>query len=714
MSVVSDSSRRFPRKRAIAGVLLLTLAVAAYVVSTRLTALYVLRWFVDETGIPVEVRAASWNVSWGELFKGTIRELHLDLYYKPLELPIRVDTSANYTHNGKHWAIYLEPVLKIADFPPATGTLKLDLDVERRGRKAQATGAELDIHLQQAKPLLLENASGSLSGESWKIDGDVQWAGEWSSKLKVSAKNFKLEDAAKKQQVTMDWLTADLHVHWDEHPPLPFELDAKINTGPLRYLGQGLFIEEPSFETEVAFHFDGKNFDRAKLSFKEPFALSVNGSYVKNALKGDFALTGDLEKLYTSRVVRWFEGQVALLRRSKAKGTLGLRGSFLRDAGGNFRSRANLALDAKTFELPSKDLFVDNVQLKVPLSYPETPDFGSLNVQLAEFHSVKFKNLALSTRLSVDGIDLTTENSDGDDQPIRQHVWGGAIDIAELYAHLGGPKGTEFTASVKGGPFQLAEIQRDLCVAAESPLAGSLSFNYPRMVQDKDSMHLIGAINLDVFGGKAGVGDLHLFFDRRDPRLRFDAHWSDLDLAAIGEWTRLGDMRGSLEGSINHTMLALTPIGPVPLAYDLTVRGQPRAGKGIRFYGRAVNNIMELLGTRPEELSPIAQALLKVSTWWRNWMPATAEYMGFRAKSDGEWTELSTFDPPAAPGSDRNAKNHYLLYGSAFTIPLNTHGVYPAIMKTDAFHGWVAGMVEYFKGRNRDEQKQKPQCTPLW
>jgi len=66
----------------------------------------------------------------------------------------------------------------------------------------------------------------------------------------------------------------------------------------------------------------------------------------------------------------------------------------------------------------------------------------------------------------------------------------------------------------------------------------------------------------------------------------------------------------------------------------------------------------------------------------RNWLPATADYLGFRAKTVGGWTELWTFDPPGS-------KLHYLLLGSAFKIPLNTHGVYPALLKTDAFQGWL-------------------------
>lgn len=141
----SQSSQQDQTKRRWAlkalSIALLGTIIAIYTVWTRVSAQMVLRWFVRETGIPVEIRSATWDVRWRELTRGKIRALHLNVFYKPLNASIFLDTPVEYKRHKEHWSIQLAPVLKIGNLPPARGTIALELDVKRKGRKASAEGA---------------------------------------------------------------------------------------------------------------------------------------------------------------------------------------------------------------------------------------------------------------------------------------------------------------------------------------------------------------------------------------------------------------------------------------------------------------------------------------------------------------------------------------------------------------------------------------------
>ena len=620
----------------------------------------VLRWFVKETGIPVEVRSASWKISLRKLLSGSIDDLSVDLRYKPLQLDVSIQTPVNYIRQKDRWSIRLKPAFRIGDFPPANGRIDLERGSDKR----------------------------------------------WTATIELLSKGLKLVRQDMTATVDATRLNADLS--WQ--PSAPLVVKSKLHLDSIQVITDKVFATEPKLVIASDFTFDGKRFEHVDVSVDNPIRFRLSGWAEPNTKSLDFNIdvNASLTKLVDERLADWLENIIPLIHRAKARGRLAVHGKVAMN-GETLQAKGRLDLNATSGVLPTHRLNIEELELKTPLSYPTMPEWGRLKVKTVDFHSVKLKNLLLDMRLASDAISLTTEGDEGDDRPIRQAVWGGAIDIAQLYANipLSSSAKPEFTAAVTGGPFALEMIQSDLCVMPDRPLRGALSFTYPQIVQDESSLRMIGDTNLEIFNGAAHVGDMHLIFKGDNPKLHFDLDWSDLDLFAIGEHTRFGDMRGSLDGSLANTTLALTPIGPVPLTYDLTLRGRERGGKKVRFYGRAIDNILVMMGN-PQSQAGSAGILLKIATTWRNWMPATADYMGFRAKSDGSWTELSTFDPPGA-------KKHYFLYGTAFTIPLNSHGVYPVVMKTAAFHGWLAGMIEYFKGKNKNENEQtQPQCAPLW
>ncbi|MBI3541702.1 MAG: hypothetical protein HY075_00285 [Deltaproteobacteria bacterium] len=715
---------------------------AAYVTWTHVSARMVLRWFVRETGIPVEVRAASWDARLRELLDGKIRALHLDVYYKPLDVAIVFDTPVRYARTGGHWSIKLEPRLRVGDFPPTTGSISVELDAKRdavppgpTGGATPATGASVELHLREVEPLSLAlrqgPAGGTVSAESWTVDGWVRWAKDWSSELVFRLGNAKAQSTDGSTSLSAKSVRVTTRTAWPARPPLPLAENATVEATELTALSSGLFIQEPIAIAIAKFRFDGRRFEQVDISVDKPVRLDARGSFGEGALDGRVTLRGTLDELFTARVAPWLEARAPLLRRAKAQGALDFTGRVHLAPGRPPSASGRVKLSASKVELPARGITVEALAVDLPLEYPGTPGWGKFSFETLDFHSVKLKHIALQTRLSREGIDVTTEGEDEKDHPIHQSVWGGAFDISNFYAHAGGDEGTEFTASVVGGPFRIPEVQTDLCIMPKHPVQGLLSFTYPGIVLDRDSFALTGDTNLALFNGSAHVGDMRLSFGDPSPRLRFDLDWNDLDMLAIGQWTGMGDMRGSLTGSFLKAELALTPVGPIPLSYDFTFRGLERGGNAIRFYGRAIDSVAtmvsggkDLLDSIPDGALPLRLALgleRSVGTFLRNLMPATARYLGFHAKTDSDWTELSTFDPPDAPCDPAHPEKHFLLCGTGFNIPLNTHGVYPVVMKTDSFHGWLAGIVQNVKSRFGHGAKNETRnriddadCTPPW
>ncbi len=731
MSSEKSVPKRNHRKAFFLGAFFPILLLTAYITWAHLSAIMVLRWFVRENEIPLTISRASWDVRPRELLRGKIRDLHLDVFYEPLQISLTLDTPVEYSHRAGHWSVALKPIVTIGDFPPARGTLALELETAKG--KSLAESAEVTLHLHEARPLLLQSKTGAVSADTWTVDGVVRWAKLWSSELEFKFKNAKLRNAGSTRTLSVKALTIAATTTWPGKPPVPFDMKGHLSADGLTFLDTGLFLEEPQLLLDAGFHFDGSRFEQVDLSVDKPIKLKAKGDFGAGSLHASYNLHGDLEELITRRAVPWLEGQLPLLHRATAKGSLSLSGQLLLappvplNPHPSLSATGSLVLDAKSVELPSRDLYIDGASLRLPLLLSGTPGWGDVKIKTLEFHSVKLKNLTIRTRLGASGLDVTTEDAKGGDRPIRQSVWGGSIDIAELYAHLGGKQGTEFTASVTGGPFALPAVQSDLCLMPQHPLTGSLSFTYPDIVLNNGTLALVGDTNLELFNGKAHIGDMSLAAGTNGTRLRFDMDWSDLDLHAIGDWTNIGDMRGSLGGFLRKTDIALTPNGAIPQGYDLSIQGQKRAGNKMSFYGRAMGNIMALFGIPLDSMPAYQTPLIKLGILIRNWLPAKADVLGIMAKSDGNWTTVTTFDPPSDEADNRWCENgkHYILCGNGFTIPLNTHGIYPVFMKTAAFHEWLSGRAQVIqtlmknKSTNKSEtgrknENQEPQCTSLF
>lgn len=368
------------------------------------------------------------------------------------------------------------------------------------------------------------------------------------------------------------------------------------------------------------------------------------------------------------------------------------------------------------------------LNLEGRFNYPIRWEEGQLNVETAKLGQFKTMPFKINFVIHPNGINNKLEGM------LSIPAFGSAVALSNLEIYIPFSPSNEFyeeyslpgisfpatiRTSVSAGPFDLPLLQKKLCVLDTKPLKGNVSIHYKDVYNRFGAFELKGDGKGEILGGNFNLENLSYHFDRDNPLLDVNLSLTDLDLQEIGKYTNLGDMRGSLDIELKDASYALTSIGPIPLAYDFTVKGRKRSEKTISFYGRAVDNILEMLGSRKADMPWIARTVINIGMSFRNWFPATADYMGFHAKTSSGWTELRTFDP-VLNSLDEKIESHYLLYGTAFKVPLNSHGVYPVMMKTEAFQRWLWGMIDYFKkisAQNADSKdilKTEEECYPFW
>lgn len=682
---------------------------------THFSAILFMRWVVEKSGIPFEVVDARWKVRPKYLLKGQIDQLFFKIKHTPSGWVFEVQTPVKQIWNGNETIIELKPEMRVTNLPNLSGNARIALGLK-------TANVFFDLFCNEGRTY--KNPSFATNFKNCRLTGSVnstnlldrtKWLGTVIGE--IGGLNVKRSGSAK--ALHAEKVKSTLLLFLREGFPFPLYANAKTQFKKVSFESESYQIHEDSLEANVQLKISEKQIELGHLSVDSPFQLKAQGSIDTQFNVGQFFynLSLKLKDILDDRLVTWFAAEHRQLRRAKSNGLAVLSGTVSKTDG--WRHRGSAFLHAKKLDLPNIDFFTKDAMLNVPIDFPSDDDtrWGKIEVKEIEFKSVLLKKLMLHLAVTEDGLEITTENDAQKDEPIRQQVWGGAINIANLYVFKPWQGLAEITSSVYGGPFELVAIQRDLCLAAKNPVPGQLFFEYPELKQQDHELVFRGATKLNLFGGTAEIGDILFSLAGAHPKVQFSLLWNDLDLAEIGKWTKIGDMRGGIEGHLKNTTLLFTSLGPLPLSYDLRIQGLRRGGNKIRLYGRAIDNILQLVGMERDDLPWYANIGISVSTLWRNWVPAQVDYMGFRAKTDREWTELSTFDPAGQ-------KKHYLLYGKEFTIPLNSHGVYPVVMHTESFQSWLRGMAEYFrktmKGAKQNESTESKtndgseHCTTLW
>ncbi|HEY7221591.1 MAG TPA: hypothetical protein VH985_24680 [Candidatus Binatia bacterium] len=138
-------------------------------------------------------------------------------------------------------------------------------------------------------------------------------------------------------------------------------------------------------------------------------------------------------------------------------------------------------------------------------------------------------------------------------QPIRAHVFGGEIEIANLFWPdvIGDPKRVSFAAAAR--QLQLAQLTAAL---NWHPFAGTLTGAIPEVQSTETLLRTTGEIQAEVFGGGISIGRLEI----ENPfsslaSIRLDAKLSGIQLEQLSRTFEFGGISGILEGSIDELVI---------------------------------------------------------------------------------------------------------------------------------------------------------------
>ncbi len=650
-----------------------------------------LQQVLNDNHIPIEIKSLKLQLDPKEFVQGKIKLFDVELLYKPLQLPVHLTTPVFYELKTDSLHLEIEPKILSKNIPDFYGKIVSDIRFERNKSEIKIQNIESKINIKSLEPIQYQLSQANIQLDSLITSIYINLNLVQSPKANISFESIA------------------------NHPQISF---------------QNIELEDQKFNLMFHANLENDILNFSEIRIQDPIAITSSGKlkniFTKPDLDFNFQLKYSFKKLITKlrKIIN-----LPILKQIETSGTLNLKGEL---SGPIESVDLDSVLKIQTDEFKINKMYSSEpiiqfkkLDLSIPLYFPLDEANGMITAESFLLFNSKFNKLNIHFISHPEYIELLLLN------PLNTTIFENKLNIDQFEVHIPFyPETSEenetklpflhFPVVVKskmsGGPFQISTIQKEMCILNQKPIEGEMKFEFPKVFNSKEGFHALGSIDVSLLGGTAQIRDVRYYWGEDHPKVSFQSRWDDLDLNKIGELTKFGDMRGSLDGSLNNATYAITDIGPIPLEYDFTVQGKPRSGKVIRFYGRAVDNILELLGSRKQEMPWYAQWFINMSMSFRNYFPATADYMGFRAKTESGWTELYTFDPPTSANSEEKEKLHYILSGTAFKIPLNTHGVYPAIMKTEAFQGWLWGMVDYFRklSEEKNHVDNTNECTPFW
>ncbi len=652
-----------------------------------------LQQILDDNQIPVKILTFEIDADPRSLLNGKIRRLESELLFVPQNLRFTIKTPVDYVLTLNHIDLALEPSFRVKTYPDFSGKIQATVNFKREGRTVKLGGITSTVALKTSEDLRLEF-------DSTKI------------------------------QASTIVLNAKIDLKPDRTPPIRIDSDITIARPAFQQEKLRLKEIELVLQTHLEAGLDG--FTNSSVTIKKPWEVKLKGDLKNSQLNTQVSfnsairpLIERLKILIEAPILSQIDGDGDLFLDGKITGPLA-QPSF----------HGNLALVAPELELTnligSEGLSLENFSIQTPIVYPFEETEGKLSVEKLTLMNFEAKGLEIATSTDEDKLHFKLQ------KPLRFEAFEQFINLNQLSVripllpHQSGEKmitlpGVSFpisiSAGVSGGPFKLANLQRDLCIIPRKPFDGEAIFNYPRIFNSADGMHFIGEATLDIFNGKAYTRNIHYLWKNKKPSLRLNAEVKDLDMGKIGAWTGFGDMRGSLDMSLSDAEYLLTSHGLEPIGYDLVFRPIPRGERPVALYGRAANNVIEVVSMSSGIIKEATKFITNVLITVRNYFPITAEYSGFRAKADQNFTELYTFDPETT--ETKEPKQRYFFYGSGLKIPMNSGGRYPGVMRTVVFNTYIRDAINRIKSMDPDTQLaqtdlnkmkelEQNRCTPFW
>jgi hypothetical protein len=173
-------------------------------------------------------------------------------------------------------------------------------------------------------------------------------------------------------------------------------------------------------------------------------------------------------------------------------------------------------------------------------------------------------------------------------QPIRLPIYSGLLEISRVSWKdiIAAPQA--LSLSLEAQRLQLLKLTKAL---GWHPFGGTLSASIPKIEWTGESLRSQGRIEVDVFGGRAQIGQLEIENPFSSfPSIKLDARFQDIQLEQASETFAFGRVTGILEGTVGDLVIA----NKQPSQFRADIHSVEKPGFSQRISVEALNKITVL------------------------------------------------------------------------------------------------------------------------
>jgi hypothetical protein len=475
--------------------------------------------------------------------------------------------------------------------------------------------------------------------------------------------------------------------------------DLTWSVDQIQMMYKSLFHElnKASGSAQYTYNFTKKVLSIESFDVAKPFNARGQFSIQNNDLSGDLKLEGQINDVMGDFVSSNFSHYI-LLKNAKIDGKYAV----------NFKI---------------KNLNKVNATYRVDFSEVNLPGFGliSKGASVRGIFPGEFTLLAKNIKTNYFILDhiqskgriLTDSVKSISSEPIQINLntpFLGALSLTSIDYAIFLDGTYKFTAVVETNNIDLSSVQKGLCIFDRYPIPEKLKANYRITFLSSGELDAEGSSSTPLWGGELKTGNLKVDFNM-PTQISAVASVKQVSLEKVSAWANFGRVVGLMDIVADPVVIQMRQEGPMPVDYDFLIRGYDTPERSLNFSSEALDNLLDMMGVKDSANNIAASFAFRLWRTFGKVLPFVnnMDYFGFRAVNRLGYTTLETFDPI-------NSKNHYLIKGNSFKMPIKSIGIdeaiYPIVMKTNDFQSWLWARVRWFLNRNTGSQNEQ-KCSPI-
>jgi hypothetical protein len=288
---------------------------------------------------------------------------------------------------------------------------------------------------------------------------------------------------------------------------------------------------------------------------------------------------------------------------------------------------------------------------------------------------------------------------------------GVPVKVGPIDASFSSAEDYAVRTSLKIDPVDIGFIGRTFCLPSERLPPANLKVDFSQIDLSPGVVDPTGKMAIDLFKGKIELNDIGVYDLSTDvPEIDLDIDWKDIDLQTMGDWSKFGEIKGTLEGYAKDVVFQSF----LPTQYQFYVQVSPldRSKKNgyVEFSPEAMKNFVKIFtGENLDEQIP------GIAGWVMFGWPShffggyDVQYAGISLESSDGTIVVQTLDPAEVV---KDTQKHFILNGPRFKMPIRSSN-YPLVVDATAMSNFVHQMFTRFSSLKGDtETHEETHCEP--